>query len=252
MKTNTALRRMRQGLPAIGAGATLGSPFAAELLTLAGFDYVMVDVQHGNWDDEAILLAFQLINLGSATPMIRVPQNDFYAIGRALDRGALGIVVPMVNSVAEAEAVARACRYPPRGGRSFGPFATSLYGSDYATSVDGELFVAVQIESKEAAEQAEAILSVDGIDGCWVGPEDLARSLGADVSTPAGLAARERAIAGVLHACRNTGKIPGIACGLDARDRIAQGFLYIRAGADQSFINASAAETLKLNRSVSS
>ena len=102
---------MLEGKPAIGAAAGLGAPLGAEILSHAGYDYVMVDNQHGAWDEIGTMLAIRSICLGSAVPMARVRKNDYCAIGRLLDIGMLGIVVPMVNSVAEAEAAAYAARY---------------------------------------------------------------------------------------------------------------------------------------------
>jgi 4-hydroxy-2-oxoheptanedioate aldolase len=104
---------MLGGKPSIGVLAGPGSPLAAEMLLLAGFDFVLADNQHGSWDDDGTMLAFRSISVGSAMPMARVQRNDLYAIGRLLDRGALGIVVPMVNSVEEPKAAAFAARYPP-------------------------------------------------------------------------------------------------------------------------------------------
>ena len=115
---NTAKQTMLEGRPAIGALAGLGSPMAAEYLSRAGFDFVLVDVQHGSWDLTPAKQAFRAISLGTAIPMARAAQNDFYAIGSLLDRGALGIVVPMVNSADEARAAVWAARYPPLGSRS--------------------------------------------------------------------------------------------------------------------------------------
>ena len=249
MKINTAKRLMLEGKAAIGAGASLGSPLAAEILSLAGFDFVLVDNQHGAWNDTSTMLAFHTICLGPAIPMARVQANDFYAIGRLLDRGALGIVVPMVNSVEEAREAARAARYPPRGGRSVGAFAVGCYGSDYVSWVNDEVFLAVQIESEQAANCAEEIMAVDGVDGCWIGPGDLAYSMGVDVSTPEGLEAREAAIMGVLDACRKTNKIPGIYAGGDAEQRLKQGFLFVTSASDSKSLYTEAPATAeKLKR----
>lgn len=248
MKINTAKQKMQQGRPALGAAVGSGSPLAAEILSQAGFDWVLVDCQHSAWDDESAMYAFRSICLGPAIPMARVQQNDFYAIGRLLDRGALGIIVPMVNSVADAEAAARAMRYPPRGGRSWGPAMAQFYGLDYGDWVDDQVFLAVQIESKQAVEQAEAILGVEGVDGCWIGPADLARSLGVDINTPEGNAAHEAAILRVLEACRKTGKVPGIA-GVARHGNpkywIEKGFLFVTVGGDTGYIRAGALATLE-------
>jgi len=251
MRVNLAKRRMLEGKPAIGAVVHLGSPLAAEFLSLEGFDFVLVDGQHGIWDDNSIMLAFRGICVGPAVPMARVQENNYYAIGRLLDRGALGIAVPMINSVEDAERVAFAARYPPKGGRSSGSFGARFHGPDYQSWSNDELFLAVQIETKQAVERAEDILVVDGIDGCWIGPVDLGYSMGVDLNTPEGAAAHEAAILSVLEACRKTNKIPGIAItGTDdIQRRIGQGFLFATASNDVGFMLNSARETLhKLGR----
>jgi 4-hydroxy-2-oxoheptanedioate aldolase len=245
VKINTAKRRMLEGKAVLGAGATLGSPLAAEILSLAGFDLVLVDNQHGAWDDQGSMLAFHGICLGPAIPMARVRQNDFYAIGRLLDRGAMGIVVPFVNTVAEAKAAAYAVRYPPRGGRSMGTFGTAFLGDDYVRRIDDEVFLAVQIESVQAAAHAEEILAVDGVDGCWIGPADLANSMGVDLATAEGRQAHEATILGVLEACRKTGKIPGIAGGDDAGRWIERGFLFVTSVTDGGMVQRRSREILR-------
>jgi 2-keto-3-deoxy-L-rhamnonate aldolase RhmA len=245
MKLNGAKQRMLEGEPAIGASSGLGSVLAAEILSRAGFDFVLVDNQHGAWDESRTLLAVRSICLGSAVPMARVRWNDFSAIGRLLDSGVLGIVVPMVNSVKEAEAAALAARYPPQGGRSAGAFGAGVYDVDYMRRINDEVFLAVQIESQQAVEHAEEILSVDGVDGCWVGPVDLAYSMGVDLSTPEGSRAHEAAILDVLEACRRTHKIPGIAAGDDAQRWIEHGFLFVTAVGDSALIRSGARESLQ-------
>ena len=245
VRANTAKQRMLEGKPAIGGPVGLGSPLAAEIFSLAGFDFVLVDNQHGSWNDDSTMLAFRSICLGPAIPMARVQQNDFYTIGRLLDRGALGIVVPMVNSVEEAQAAAFATRYPPQGGRSVGAFGAGLHGSDYESWIDDEVFLAVQIESERAVNCAEEILAVDGVDGCWIGPADLANSMGVDLSTPEGAEAHEAAILRVLEACQKTNKIPGIAAGYDAQRWIEHGFLFVTTVGDAGFVLNGARETLR-------
>lgn len=246
MRINKAKRRMLEGKPAIGAQVWLGSPLAAEILSLSGFDYVQVDNQHGLWDKNSIMAAFRSICLGSAVPIARVEQNDFYAIGSLLDRGALGIVVPMVETVEQAEAAAFAVRYPRRGHRSYGPFGAQFHGSDYEKWIDEEVFLAIQIESKLAIENVEEIMTVDGIDGCWIGPFDLAKSMGVDLNTKKGQQAREEAILKVLAACRKTNKIPGISAGGGTGpSRIEQGFLFVAVGGDREFMIKGAQDTLQ-------
>lgn len=237
MRVNAAKRRMLEGKPAIGAEVLFGSPLAAEVLSLLGFDFVQVDNQHGVWNQESTMTAFRSICLGSAVPMARVHQNDFYAIGSLLDRGALGIVVPMVETAEEAKVAASAVRYPPRGTRSSGSIAARFHHSDYESWIDEEVFLAVQIESKLAVENVEKIMSVDNIDGCWVGPADLAKSMGVDINTREGKKAHEAAILKVLEVCRKTNKIPGIwAGGENAQRRLEQGFLFLVVDSDYEFV----------------
>jgi 4-hydroxy-2-oxoheptanedioate aldolase len=252
MYINTAKQKMLQGKPAIGAGAVLGSHLGVELLSQAGFDWILVDCQHGNWEDETALLAFRAIRSGSAVPMARVRHNEFAAIGRLLDQGALGIVVPLVNSASEAHAAANAVRYPPRGGRSMGAFLASYHGADYGEWADDQIFLAVQIESAQAVDRAEEILAVEGVDGCWIGPKDLARSMGVDIRTPDGRQAHESAILRVLAACRQTHKIPGIDGDgeVEARRWLNHGFQFVTTTGDAGLlINGGQAILERLRRS---
>ena len=245
MRTNETKRRLLQGKPAIGIGAGLGSTLAAEALSLVGFDFVLVDNQHGSWDDQSTQAAFRSIALGKATPMVRVQQNDFSVIGRALDRGALGIIVPMVNSAEEARAAAYAVRYPPEGGRSIGPFGTAFLGEDYVSQINQEVYLAVQIETHTAVGRAAEILATDGVDGCWIGPGDLANTMGVDLSVPEDRQAHEAAILSVLDACRAAGKIPGIAGNTQtARHWLDKGFLFVTVGGEGGLLASAAAEVL--------
>ncbi len=247
MRTNTAKHRMLQGKPVIGASAGLGSTLSAELLSQAGFDFILVDNQHGAWDDKETMAAFRSVcaNAGTTVPMARVRQNDFGPIGRLLDAGSLGIVVPLVNTVEQARAAVRAVRYPPQGGRSVGAFGTGFLGADYLERANSEIFLAIQIESLQAVNNAEAILGVDGIDGCWIGPADLALNMGVNLAAPEGAAAHRAAILRVLEACHKTGKVPGIASGPNAREWLELGFLYVTAGGDYSYVIEGAQRTLE-------
>ena len=245
MMLNTAKHEMMKGQPAIGALAGLGSPLAAEYLSRAGFDFVMVDVQHGSWDLTPAKDAFRAISLGSAIPMARAAQNDYYAIGSLLDRGSLGIVVPMVNSAEEARAAVWAARYPPLGSRSAATPMVEHLGEDYLDQANDEIFLAVQIETAQGLEQVEEILSVEGVDGCWIGPMDLAKSLGIDQTTQEGAAKHLEAIMQVLVACHSTGKVPGIYGAGDAGPWLDRGFLFVTTGSDGLFVNEGSHRVLK-------
>jgi 4-hydroxy-2-oxoheptanedioate aldolase len=231
LKVNTAKRKMLEGKAAIGTSCVLGSSMLAEILSHAGFDFVMIDMQHGNWSDESVVHAFRAIRTGPAIPMARVGANDYGSIGRLLDRGALGIIVPMVNTVEQAQAAANAMRYPPQGSRSFGGHP-SYYDSGYERWYNDEAFLAVQIETLEAAENAEAIMSVEGVDGCWIGPTDLAKSMGVDRTTPEGAKAQREMILRVVEACKKTGKIAGISGDLDISFWLEQGLRFVTTSYD--------------------
>ncbi len=250
MKVNTAKQKMLQGQPVFGYSAKLGSPVAAELLGQAGTDFVLLDGQHGCWGTDSMIQGIAAVCATPATPMARVAFNSYTLIGQLLDAGLLGIVIPMVDTVEQARAVADACRFPPIGNRSFGSGRAFTYGEDYTDWIDRELFVAVQLESAQAVQNAEAIMAVPGIDGCMVGPQDLALSMGFHprdiLKHPEHILALER----VVEACRNTGKIPGIDTGAPAMaaKRVEQGFRFIPMGADLRFLAASAAAGIKTMR----
>jgi 4-hydroxy-2-oxoheptanedioate aldolase len=254
MKVNTAKAKMLAGKPAFGYSLGLGSPVAAEMLAGSGIDFAFVDTQHGSWGPDSVTLAFIAIASGGAVPMARVARNDYTLIGRLLDEGSMGIIVPLVHTAEDAQRAADACRLPPVGSRSWGWGAASRHGADYSERINDELFVAVQIESIQAVDNAEAIMATPGVDGCWIGPADLALSLGIHPSKAAEDDRHARAIERVLEACANTGKIPGFAAFApdDARRRAEQGFLYLTAGSDSGFMMGGARagiQTLGLNPS---
>jgi 4-hydroxy-2-oxoheptanedioate aldolase len=238
MRTNDAKSRLLRGEPAFGYSLGLGSPLAAEMLAHSGIDFILLDTQHGSFGPDSTILSFAAMTGGSATPMVRVARNDYTLIGRLLDEGALGIVVPMVHTAEDARAAADACRFPPTGTRSWGWGRAARYGDDYADAVNDQVLVMVQIESAQAVDNAEAILGTPGVDGCWIGPSDLALSLGVH---PRDRVTDERVIGAVervFAACRNTGKIPGFAASgsTDARQRADAGFRFLTAGSDVGFI----------------
>jgi 4-hydroxy-2-oxoheptanedioate aldolase len=247
MRVNTAKQKMLQGKPAFGYSVGLGSPVAAEALAWCGIDFILLDRQHGSWGDDSTTAAFMAMHGAPAVTMCRVARNDYTLIGRLLDEGSMGMIVPMVHTREDAIAVANACHHPPLGERSWGWGRARVHGDDYADNISRELFVAVQIESITAVENAEAILSTPGIDGCWCGPADLAFSLGVHPSQQANDDRHGRALERVVQACKNTGKIPGIAGGgiEDALKRAEQGFQFITAGGDGGFMLAGAMAGLK-------
>lgn len=247
MRVNTAKQKMLEGKVAFGYSLGLGSPLVAEALSRTGIDFLQIDNQHGSYGPESTLAALIAMEGGSATPIARVARNDYTLIGRLLDEGMLGIVVPMVHTVEDAKAAAAACRFPPVGTRSWGWAHASIYGADYPDWINDQIFLAVQIESVQAVENAEAIMAVPGVDGCWVGPADLALSMGIHPRDAANHEGHQRALERVIQACRNTGKIPGFAAAdpEDAVRRAQQGFRYVTSGSDVGFLLSGARAGLK-------
>lgn len=238
VKINRTRELLLAGETAFGYELGLGSPFAAEALARTGIDFLQIDNQHGDWGQDSTLLALIALEGGNATPMARVARNDYTLIGRLLDNGCMGIVVPMVHTAADAKAAADATRFPPHGQRSAGWGRIGRTDRDYWLWIDSQVLLMVQIESIEAVNNAEAILSTPGVDGCWVGPSDLAFSMGIHPTTMHQNDDHARALERVLEACRNTGKIPGYAAFdvNEALQRQAQGYRYLTAGADYAFL----------------
>ncbi len=247
MYVNRAKQKMLEGKPAYGYSLGLGSPLVAELLANCGIDWLLLETQHGTWGHDAAFAALLAIQGGTATPIARVLKNDYSLIGTLLDQGVMGIVVPMVDTPEQAKTAADACRLPPRGRRSWGWGRARAFGDDYPDWIDDQLFVAVQIESATAVENAEAIMATPGVDGCWAGPADLALSMGIDPRHAGSDDRHARALERILAACKNTGKAPGLACGSaeDARRRAEQGFQFLTAGADSTFLLDGAKAGLK-------
>ena len=244
MFKNSMKQKMLAGQQVIGAELGLGCPVIGEIFSLAGYDFVQVDCQHGIWDDEEAFRAFHHILLGNATPSVRVPYNDYGDIGRMLDRGAQSIIVPMVNSREEAQEAVRSTRYPQLGARSKGGGAGCLtYGNDYAEVANNEILLMVQIETKEAVAQAEAILSVEGVDGCMIGPGDMALSYDWNLKSEGDKKKHRDAILHVKSVAESCGKLPGIATGVQgAQEYLKDGFLFVLCMSDGYHLKSGATE----------
>jgi 4-hydroxy-2-oxoheptanedioate aldolase len=238
VKINIAKQKMLAGKPAFGYALALGAPLVAEAIASTGIDFIMVDGQHGSYGSDSTIAAFMAMSSFPVAPMARVSSNDFTKIGRLLDEGALGIVIPMVNTVEDAKAAADACRFPPTGTRSWGYGRAARYGDDYTDWIDDQVFVAVQIETAEAVENAEAIMATPGVDGCWLGPSDLALSLGIHPRDRFTSDVHHQAVERVLAACKNTGKAAGYAANSpdEALALAARGFQFLTSGSDIGFM----------------
>jgi len=179
---NTLKSMLMKGRVPVGIFVTLNSPLAAEAMAYAGFDFVILDMEHFPTDLEAIHGMVQATRGSGATPVVRVPWNEGWLIRRALDTGAYGVVVPQVNTKEEAISAVRAARYAPEGSRGFGPYCASLrWGMsvlEYASIANMEVSVIILIETVEGVENVDEVVSTPGIDMVLQGPVDLAASMG--------------------------------------------------------------------------
>lgn len=178
--TNKLKARLKAGKVAINAWSLLPSTFVAEFMVQGGWDSITFDMQHGLHDYASAVACIQACQAYPVTPIVRVPWNEPGILGKVLDAGAWGVIIPMINTAEDAKAVVRACYYPPLGMRSNGPVRAAAYGvaSPYQSIANDEILILPQIETREAVANAEAILDVEGISGIYVGPSDLGFSYG--------------------------------------------------------------------------
>jgi 4-hydroxy-2-oxoheptanedioate aldolase len=201
---------MEAGEGLVGTFVQGHDPAAMELLAGLGLDLVCVEAEHSAMGPETVRALVAAAELGGAPALVRVSGNDPTAVAAALDAGAQGVVVPRVDSPAEAAAAVAAARYPPVGSRGLGPGRAAAYGGDipaYLARADADLLLAVQVESRAAVDDLDALLEVDGVDMFFVGPGDLACSLGiADPRDPELLATIES----ILRRTAGGGRLTGI------------------------------------------
>ncbi|RKT86914.1 4-hydroxy-2-oxoheptanedioate aldolase [Saccharopolyspora antimicrobica] len=229
-------RHVRGRRQAIGYWVVLDDPIATERLARLGYDYVVVDAQHGMLGSTGIRNAMLAIDAGATSAaVVRVEQNDPFAIGRVLDAGATGIIVPLVDTAEDATAAVRATRYPPEGRRSYGPMRSELrVGPDPAEANESALVLAM-IETPEGLANVTEICATPGLDGIYVGPADLRLAVGgATASDPAVDDAFEAALTKIAEAAANAGIAAGIhtPSGEVAAHRLAQGYTYATVSCD--------------------
>ena len=237
---NRTKQRWQRGEIAYGAWLSIASSLSAEALARADYDYVCIDLQHGLIDDATCAEMLVAISATEATPFVRVPANDFAAINRALDAGALGIVIPMIQGTDDVQHALDACRYPPLGSRSYGPVRAAVTHANYFARANDEVACVPMIETRQAAEQVEAIVSMPGVDAVYVGPNDLSLSLG----QPPGAdndGAYAEAYQRISKACAAQGVAVGIHANADlAPMHAANGFGMITISSDLGMLQKSA------------
>jgi 4-hydroxy-2-oxoheptanedioate aldolase len=244
-------QRLRDGQRTIGYWVVLDNPVGTERIARTGYDYVCIDAQHGLTEFRAILAATTAIDTYDVPTLVRVQANDQFWIGQALDAGARGVIVPMVDTVADAQAAVAACRYPPVGRRSYGPMRSQLRVGPTPAEADAEIVCLVMIETPDGLRNVKEIAVVPGLDGLYVGPSDLRLALGGKTSSDPDLDAEfDEALTTVLAAAADAGIVAGIHCpdGATAARRLAQGFTYVSVACDLVHLEQAARDHLAAAR----
>jgi 4-hydroxy-2-oxoheptanedioate aldolase len=243
---NTFKRALIAGQPQIGLWSSLASSYTVEVIAGAGFDWLLLDMEHSPNDLESLLAQLQTAAPYPAHPVVRVPWNDMVTMKRVLDVGAQSLLVPYVSTAQEARDAVSFTRYPPAGRRGVaGTTRATRFGriQDYAKRAHEEICVLVQAETQNALDQLEAICAVHGVDGVFIGPADLHASLGrtGEIADPEVKPIIEDAIRRI----RKCGKAPGVLTPneTDARHWLACGALFVAVGADVGIL-ARGAEAL--------
>ena len=179
MRPNPLIKLLKEDRAIVNGWLAIPNSFSAEVMAHQGWDSLTVDMQHGVSDYQNVITMFQAICTTSTAPLARVPWSEEGIIMRMLDAGAYGVICPMINKASDAELFAQACYYPPLGQRSFGPIrALFSLGADYPSHANEEILPIAMIETKEALDNLDDILGVDGIRMVYIGPSDLGNSLG--------------------------------------------------------------------------
>ena len=230
---------LAEGRRQIGFWSSLSSNYSVEVLAGAGFDWLLLDTEHSPNDLESLLSQLQAVAAYDTAAVVRVPVNDVVIIKRMLDIGAQSLLVPMVNTAEEAQAAVAATRYPGQGVRGIASSTrANRFGrvTDYAKRASEEICLLVQVETREALANLDAIAAVEGLDGIFIGPGDLHASLGyvGEQANPAVLPVIDDAIRRI----RSAGRAAGILTGVEqnARRWLGLGALFVAVGSDVSLL----------------
>ncbi len=257
MRMNTLKKIWAEGGAVINGWCAIPSSFSAEIMSHQGFDSITIDMQHGLVYYEIGVTMLQAISTTNVIPLVRVPWRDPGFLMKILDAGAYGVICPMINNPEDAEDLVAACKYPPRGYRSFGPIRAKYYsggathgGGNYHHIADEETLVIPQIETREAIKNLDAILEVPGISAIYIGPSDLSMALGKEPrkgqSDPEVVEAKQYIL--------ETAKKHKIPAGIHtnsrdvAVDAIKQGFQFVSIQSDDRFLMAKAKEEVEAVR----
>jgi len=243
-----------EGRVSYGAWCTIPSSWTAEIAARSGYDWVCIDTQHGLIGYDAMLPMLQACAAGRAPTFVRVPWNQPADIMKALDAGAEGVIVPMVNSAEEARQAVGACRYAPAGFRSMGPIRARVVLPDSGPRSSAGVVCVVMIETKDAIANLDAILDVPGIDGVFVGPNDLAVSLGVTPTYKGEDPEHRRAIETIASACARRAIPAGIMCGTPevAEQWRRAGFRFLAIESDTRLLTIGSEQAVRKARDLAS
>lgn len=248
MPINAFKKALKEGRNQIGLWSSLCSPMGADAIADSGFDWILLDTEHSPNEPPDLIAAMRALRGGTATPIVRPAWNDPVLFKRILDLGAQTLLVPFVQNAEEARKAVAATRYPPQGIRGVATTApASRFGrvKDYLKKANEQICVLVQVETLDAVKRLPEIAAVDGVDGVFIGPSDLAASMGhlGDFAHPD----VQSVISGAILAIRAAGKAGGYLTGNEdeARKRLAEGFQFVAVGSDTGLLARGADALLK-------
>ena len=248
MRANPMREKWTAGEVAMGGWLAVPSSITAEAMAACDLEYLCIDMQHGLIDYSDSVGMLQAITLGTATPLVRVPENTTANISKALDAGAMAVIIPMVNSTEQCEEAVSSCFYAPKGSRSHGATrAAAVEGPDYLERANNSVACIPMIETVEAVDDIDGILSVPGVEAIYVGPADLAISMGLP---PGGAQAEFLAVLdSIVEACNRHAVVPGIhATPTTTADRVERGFRMITVVADLKALKSGVASAIATAR----
>ena len=232
---NLLKAQLRRGETNFGVTLGMGSPEVAEAVANLGLNFITFDTQHTSLDTETVQTMIQATSYSDTVPVVRVISNDLGLINRALDVGAHAVIIPLVNTKEDAQKAVRSSMYSPKGIRSYGPRRAALRDPDYAATANAEVMVIPQIETEMALNNLEDIVTTEGIETVFLGPNDLSLSLGVfrQYDSPKFLEAVER----VVSTCQAHNVFPGLLAPAGPVERsIEQGFKLITIGGDLALL----------------
>ncbi|HTT13353.1 MAG TPA: aldolase/citrate lyase family protein [Burkholderiaceae bacterium] len=251
MRENNLRKIWQSGGAAVNGWLAIPSNFSAETMAHQGWDSLTIDLQHGVVDYQAAVAMLTAISTTPTVPVVRVPWLEPGILMKTLDAGAYAVICPMINTREDAQKLVAWTHYAPRGTRSFGPIRALLYGgADYPQHANDTIITFAMIETSQALDNLDGILSVEGLDAVYIGPSDLSLSLGCNPSFDEVEPPVAQAIDHVLDRAKAHGVVAGIHNGTPevALKRVAKGFQFVTVSSDARLMAAGAQQVIKAMR----